>query len=358
MPQKMPSRFLSLPLICGLIFAAALALISAALAKMPFFAHLGLGALTLAIILGMAAGNSFYRKIAAQTGKGVDFAKNKLLRLGIILYGFGVTAQEIIGVGGRGILIDVIMVCAVFFLGLWLGRKIFKLDMESSILVSAGSAICGAAAVMATEPILKAPAHKVTIAVATVVVFGTISLFLYPLLYPLLGFDPHQFGIYIGSTVHEVAQVVAAGKAVSEQTATDAVIVKMIRVMLLVPFLLLLSFWVSSRKTGNAAARITGGDGSQTGAPAIKPKIMIPWFALCFVAASLIASAHILPPAVLDALKSAGTLFLAMAMAALGLRTHYSAVREAGIKPLALAFCLFLFLIIGGGLINLLILKW
>jgi len=350
--SEIRAKYCAKDIFFGVILTAVIACISYYLAGLGFFSRLGLGALTLAIILGMVLGNSFFSKIAAQTGSGVDFAKNKLLRLGIILYGFGVTAQEIGGVGGRGICIDVIMVCSVFFLGIFLGQKLFKLDKESSILISTGSAICGAAAVMAAEPILKAQAHKVTIAVATVVIFGTVSLFLYPFLYPYMGLDYHQFGIYTGSTVHEVAQVVAAGRGVSETTATDAVIVKMIRVMLLVPFLLLLSAWHNRhlRKTQEAGETMNGEAGA-------KLKIMIPWFALLFVLASLIASLGILPVSILSDLKFAGTLFLAMAMAALGLRTHYSAFRQAGLRPLGLAFCIFLFLVIGGGIINILILK-
>jgi len=118
-----------------------------------------------------------------------------------------------------------------------------KMDKETSVLIGTGSAICGAAAIMAAEPVIKAPTHKVTTAVATVVVFGTIGLFLYPLFYPYLGSSQYQFGIYIGSTVHEVAQVVAAAENVRKVTAESAVIVKMTRVMLLVPFLILLSAW-------------------------------------------------------------------------------------------------------------------
>lgn len=343
-------------MIFGLVFVGVIAFCSYFLAKLPFFSNAGLGVLTLAIILGMLIGNTFFNKIAKKMGSGVDFSKNRLLRLGIILYGFGVTLQDIGGVGARAVIADVIIVAGVFFLGMFLGRRLFKLDKDSCVLISAGSAICGAAAVMATEPVVKAQAYKVTMAVATVVVFGTVSLFLYPLLYPLLGFDAQQFGIYIGSTVHEVAQTVAAGKAVSEETATNAVIVKMIRVMLLVPFLLLLSVWQAKREKP-AQHKKSAYAAIDTHARA-KTKIMIPWFAVFFICASLIASLHIIPPAILEALKLTATLFLAMAMTALGLRTHYSSLRQAGLKPLGLAFCLFLFLVIGGGFINLLIVTW
>lgn len=132
----------------------------------------------------------------------------------------------------------------------------FGLDKHTSWLIGAGSSICGAAAVLATEPVVKAEASKVTVAVATVVIFGTVAIFLYPAIYPLMSqwFSPETFGIYIGSTVHEVAQVVAAGHAISPDAENAAVISKMLRVMMLAP---LSSCWrrVLNSCLGRTAAR-------------------------------------------------------------------------------------------------------
>ncbi|OWG05999.1 hypothetical protein B4U21_19605, partial [Klebsiella pneumoniae] len=132
---------------------------------------------------------------------------------------------------------------STFFIACFLGQKVFGLDKHTSWLIGAGSSICGAAAVLATEPVVKAEASKVTVAVATVVIFGTIAIFLYPAMYPLLAhwFTPETYGIYMGSTMHEVAQVVAAGHAVSPDAENAAVIAKMLRVMMLAPFLLFLA---------------------------------------------------------------------------------------------------------------------
>ena len=115
---------------------------------------------------------------------------------------------------------------STFLLACFLGQKVFGLDKHTSWLIGAGSSICGAAAVLATEPVVKAEASKVTVAVATVVIFGTVAIFLYPAIYPLMSqwFSPETFGIYIGSTVHEVAQVVAAGHAISPDAENAAVI--------------------------------------------------------------------------------------------------------------------------------------
>jgi uncharacterized integral membrane protein (TIGR00698 family) len=326
----------------GLLLAVALAGVGLWLASLPSVQGWGISALTAAILLGIVAGNTVFPHISAQAAPGVDFAKSTLLRLGIVLYGFRVTFQDIVQVGTAGLVIDAVIVASVFLLALWLGTRVFKLDRETSMLIGAGSAICGAAAVMATEPVVKAQAHKVSVAVATVVVFGTLGMFLYPALYPhlvaALGVSEHAYGVYAGSTIHEVAQVVVAGKAISETAASVAVIEKMIRVMLLAPFLLILSARLGGTQAGEG-----------------KPKLMIPWFAVLFIAVSLFNSLHLLPTAWVAMIVQLDTVILATAMAALGLRTHAGAIRQAGLKPLLLALCLFGFLIVGGGAINLLV---
>lgn len=322
----------------GLALAAAIAAVAMGLAALPALQAAGLSALTLAIVLGIAVGNTAFPAIAGRVGAGVDFSKAMLLRAGIVLYGFRVTFQEIAGVGAAGLAVDIVVVAGVFGLGTWLGTRWLKLDRETSMLIGAGSAICGAAAVMATEPVVKAQAHKVSVAVATVVVFGTVGMFAYPWAYPYLGLSEHAYGVYAGSTIHEVAQVVVAGRAVSEQAASAAVIEKMLRVMLLAPFLLILS------------SRLGARDGAGAGAGGAK--IVIPWFALLFVAVSGINSLHLLPAAAKAAIIQIDTVLLAMAMAALGLRTHIGAIRQAGARPMLLAAILFGVLTVGGYALN------
>ncbi|GAA3925383.1 YeiH family protein [Luteimonas lutimaris] len=319
----------------GLALAAAVAGAAMLAARLPALQALGMGALTLAIVFGIALGNSVFPAVAGRCGEGVDFAKGMLLRAGIVLYGFRLTFQDIAGVGVEGVAIAVVMVGTVFSLAVLLGTRVFKLDRETAMLIGAGSAICGAAAVMAAEPVVRAQPHKVSVAVATVVVFGTAGMFLYPWLYPHLGLGEHAFGVYAGSTIHEVAQVVVAGRAVGDVAGAAAVIEKMLRVMLLAPFLLVLS----SRLSRGA------GSGAKTG-------IVVPWFALLFVAVAGFNSLQLMPASAVDALVRLDTVLLAMAMAALGLRTHAGAIRQAGIRPLLLAAALFAFLLAGGYAVN------
>lgn len=340
LPRVWPWAARPAPFWWGLAAVAAIAVLAMALAQMPWAQGAGLSALTLAILLGIGFGNTLFPPVISQTAAGVDFSKSTLLRLGIVLYGFRITFQQIAEVGVAGLVIDMVVVASVFGLAIGLGTRVFKLDRETSMLIGAGSAICGAAAVMAAEPVVRAQAHKVSVAVATVVVFGTIGMFLYPVLYPYLGFSEHAYGVFAGSTIHEVAQVVVAGKAIGETAASAAVIEKMLRVMLLAPFLLLLSSHL--RRSANSA------DASATGAA----KICMPWFAVLFIAVSAFNSLHLLPEVWVARIIQVDTVLLAMAMAALGLRTQASAIRQAGAKPLLLAAVLFCILVGGGWALN------
>ena len=323
----------------GLALSAVITGAAVWIGNIPAVAGVGMSALTLAILFGMVIGNTIYPKLWQSCDGGVLFAKQHLLRLGIILYGFRLTFAQIADVGASGIIIDALTLCSTFMMACWLGQKVFGLDKHTSWLIGAGSSICGAAAVLATEPVVKAEASKVTVAVATVVIFGTLAIFIYPAMYPLLAhwFTPETYGIYIGSTMHEVAQVVAAGHAVTPETENAAVIAKMLRVMMLAPFLL----FMAARVTQLAPAGATE-----------KSKITIPWFAILFIVVTIFNSFHLLPNSVVQMLITLDTILLAMAMAALGVTTHVSALKKAGAKPLMMALVLFIWLIVGGGAIN------
>jgi uncharacterized integral membrane protein (TIGR00698 family) len=338
-------------LIPGIVLAASVGCLSIAVSHAPWLQSTGISALTLAIVLGMAIGNTVYPFFARVSCPGVGFSKQSLLRLGIVLYGLRLTFQDIGRVGVAGVLIDTAVVCSTFALAWILGTRVFGLDRKTSMLIGAGSSICGAAAVLATEPVVRGRTEQVTVAVSTVVVFGTVAIFLYPALYGLnLKYQmlpaatPISYGLFVGSTIHEVAQVVAAGNAVGAQAANTAVIVKMVRVMMLAPFLLTLSAYLSK-------SEMSSGGGA-------KSRIAIPWFALGFIALAALNSAVPLPHRFVDVATCFDTVVLATAMAALGLTTHASAIRSAGIRPLALASVLFVWLVGGGLLINAAVSGW
>ncbi|MFB0935252.1 MAG: YeiH family protein [Propionivibrio sp.] len=299
----------------------------------------GVSSLTLAILIGAVLGN-----IAPTLGKGrfrpgLVFAQRRFLRAGVALYGFNLSVQQIVQVGSTGILVDLVMVTSTLLVGWTLGRRLLGMDRETVLLASAGSAICGAAAVVATVPMLPsdrgAVAEKSAVAVATVVLFGTLAMLLYPAIHIWVGDGIFDFGVYVGSTVHEVAQVVAIGSSIGEDVAGSAVIVKMIRVMLLVPFLITVGLFFGDRGTSGE-----------------KRSVPIPWFAVMFVVLAGVNSLHILPVPVVDALRLAGVLLLTVAMASLGIDTNLARMGQAGVKPLLLGAGLFVHLVFTGGLVN------
>ena len=326
----------------GLALAAAVAAAATAAARLGWLQANGISALTLAIVLGVVAGNLLPAAALAASADGLNLAKQRLLRAGIVLYGLRLTFQDIGHVGLAGVAIDATVLGTTFALACALGTRVFGLDRTTAILIGAGSSICGAAAVMATAPVVRGKPEQVAVAVATVVGFGTAAIFLYPALYHLLAavhpLTSAQYGLWAGSTIHEVAQVVAAGHAVGDGAADTAVIAKLVRVMMLAPFLVALSAW---------CARTGARDATRARAP-----ITIPWFALGFVAVAGLRSLDVLPAATIAVANTLDIAVLAIAMAALGLTTRLSAMKAAGLAPLGLGATLFAWLVIGGGAIN------
>lgn len=320
------SQLLALPLI---------AIIAILLSKVPAIAQIGLSALPLAIVLGIVVGHLNTRKAVDKEIVFTRFCQQKLLRAGIILFGFSLSFQQIIAVGWQALVLDLLVITSIFCVGTYVGIRFFKLDRELAILTSVGSAICGAAAILATESVLKPRQQNVTVAVATVVLFGTLAMFSYPLIFQFSGMSEQAFGIYIGSTVHEVAQAVAAGEAVGGEALQNAVVVKLIRVMMLAPFILILSAYLTRDSASTSAG-----------------KIAIPWFVFGFIAASGINSMLLLPEALLSTLQLASQFSLAIAMAALGVQTRWSTIRQAGAKPMVLSLMLFVMLMLGGFYLN------
>lgn len=326
----------------GIGICAAIALGSLELSKFPTLGAYGLSALTLAVLFGMILANTVFAAATAACAPGLQFTRQTLLRAGIVLYGFRVTFADVAQIGAGGLVVDAMMIGSTFALAMWLGIRVLKLDRNDVILIGAGASICGAAAVLATASVIRAREGQVTVAVATVVLFGTVAMFLYPLVYQLIAYafalHPGSFGIYIGSTVHEVAQAIAAGSMFDPATANMALVAKLGRVAMLGPFLLLLSAWYARQ-------------GSEVGGT--ERRLVVPWFAVGFLATAAVNSFATVPVPVLQGLHYAGTLFLAMAMAGLGLGAHVGVMRLAGGKPILLAFMLAIWLLAGGILINL-----
>lgn len=303
---------------------------------MEFVKKLSFSPMIVGIILGMLYANSLRNNLPETWVPGIQFCSKRILRIGIILYGFRLTFQNVVEVGIPAICIDAVIVTVTVCGGVLIGR-LMKMDRGIALLTSVGSGICGAAAILGTESAIKVKPYKTAVAVSTVVIFGTIAMFLYPILYRngIVDLTPQEMGIYTGSTVHEVAHVVGAGNAMGKEVSDPAIIVKMIRVMMLVPVLLIISYSVmrAAVKSGD-----TGG----------RAKISLPWFAILFLVVIGFNSLDLLPAGMVDFINTFDTFLLTMAMTALGAETSIDKFRKAGVKPFVLALILFAWLLGGG----------
>ena len=332
----------------GILLIALFSCAAFYIAEIPFVKSLSLSPLIIGIVLGMLYANSLRNRLPETWVPGIKFCTKRILRLGIILYGFRLTLTDVMAVGLPAIVVDCVIVAGTFFLGLLFG-KMLKMDRDTVLMTSTGSAICGAAAVLGAEPVVKCESHKTAIAVSTVVIFGTIAMFLYPIMYRtgfLSGLDDTQVAIYTGSTLHEVAHVAGAGNAMDPTDALGiagtATITKMIRVMLLAPVLVVMGFALAGRGKGEG-----------------RGKIAVPWFAFWFIGVICLNSllqylcgAETVKEIPLNGvIEYIDTFMLTMAMTALGTDTGFEKFRAAGAKPFILALLLFGWLLGGGYLL-------
>lgn len=338
----------------GILLIALFSFAAFYIAEIPFVKSLSFSPLIVGIILGMLYANSLRNHLPETWVPGIKFCTKQILRAGIVLYGFRLTLTEVAAVGLPAVIIDTIIVAGTIFLGIWLGRAM-KMDKDTSLMTATGSAICGAAAVLGAEPVVKCEGHKTAIAVSTVVIFGTISMFLYPIMYRagmLDGLGDMGVAIYTGSTLHEVAHVAGAGNAMDPTDtlgiAGTATITKMIRVMMLAPVLVLMSFALAKRKS------------STNGGKAEKSKITIPWFAFGFIGIICLNSLlqyilgvdSVKEIPLNGAIEYIDTFMLTMAMTALGTDTSIEKFKQAGAKPFLLAGLLYIWLVGGGYLLT------
>ena len=333
----------------GILLIALFSFAAFYIAEIPVGRRLSFSPLIVGIVLGMLYATSLRNKLPETWVPGIRFCTKQVLRWGIILYGFRLTLSEVAAVGIPAVAVDLVVVTVTILGGVLLGR-LLKIDRDTALMTSTGSAICGAAAVLGAEPVVKCEGYKTAIAVSTVVIFGTLSMFLYPLMYRtgmLDALTDTGVAVYTGSTLHEVAHVAGAGNAMDPTDtlgiAGTATITKMIRVMMLAPVLVILGFVLAGR-------RKTAGGHKE------KSKITIPWFAFGFIAVIglnsllqyLTGAESVRDIPLNGAIEYVDTFMLTMAMTALGTETSIDKFKHAGAKPVVLAGLLYVWLVVGG----------
>lgn len=301
-------------LLPGLLLVLTLAL--GAMTVQRFTGSAALSPLTVAMVLGIALRNSI--GIREKAVPGVKFTQRRILRLAIILLGFQLTLGQLYQIGIDGFAVVCVVLVSTFIFAKQAGQ-LLGVDRQLSELIAAGTAVCGASAVIATNTVTRGSDEDVAYAIACVTVLGSLLMLLMPLVGATLDMEATRYGIWVGASVHEVAQVTAAAFQGGVEAGQAGTVTKLSRVILLAPLILGLGF----------AARWRNGQGGEGAAP-------IPWFVIGFVAVLLLNSLAPLSEATQGWVVSTTVFMLTMSLAAMGLETDISALRNKGLRPLAL----------------------
>lgn len=314
------------PLVPGLLLTAGIAGAAFGLRQIPMVGVLS------PMILSIMIGIGFHNIIGtpARAKPGVTFAMRRILRAAIVLLGLQLTAAQVAEVGATGLAVIALTLVSTFLFITWFGRLI-GVERGLAELIAAGTSICGASAVIATNTVTRAHDEDVAYAVACVTVFGSVAMFLYPLLPAVLGLSPHAYGLWAGASIHEIAQVVAAAYEGGTAAGEFGTIAKLSRVMLLAPLVIALGF-ASARR----AARHGHGAG--------RARPPMPWFVLGFLAMVGLNSLVTMPAEMKTVLVLLTTFMLSMALAAMGLETDVAKLRAKGLRPFLLGFAGFAFI--------------
>ncbi|MBP1931941.1 YeiH family protein [Ammoniphilus resinae] len=298
----------------GILFTFVMALLGIGLAKIPLIIHLGsmITAILLAIIYRQVFG---YPEAIRE---GVQYSGKKLLRYAIILFGFRLNVDVILQ-QGLGLIIQDVLSITLAITATMLIAKWLKASQSLSLLLAVGTGICGAAAIAAVSPIIKAKEEDTAIGVGIIALIGTVFTVIYTLLYPIMPLTDIQYGVWSGASLHEIAHVAAASAPAGEDALAFALLAKLGRVLLLIPLCFLLAYWMGKDK--NKAA-----------------KVDFPWFLVGFVLASLIGTYAAIPKVLLDYIATFSSFLLTAAMVGLGLNVSSQALRTRGLKPLISMF--------------------
>ncbi|PZA13320.1 YeiH family putative sulfate export transporter [Rhodopseudomonas palustris] len=310
----------------GVLVTAGIAAAAVGLRAIPGMP--GISPMLLAILIGIVAHNAI--GTPAWAVPGVKFSLRRVLRFAIILLGLQLTTAQLIEVGGEGLAIIAATLLATFSFTVWFGRLI-GVDRKLAELIAAGTSICGASAIIATNTVTRADDEDVAYGVACVTVFGSLAMVIYPLLQGVFGLDAHGFGLWTGSSIHEIAQVVAASFQGGQSAGEFGTIAKLSRVMMLAPLVIGLGMMARRRARHQPA-----GDRSAT------PPM--PWFVLGFVAMIGVNQFVAIPHEAKSWIVAITAFLLSMALAAMGLETDLRKLAARGLRPALLGLTAALFI--------------
>ena len=270
-----------------------------------------------AVLLGLAVANLV--PLPASVEPGIRFSVRQVLRVGIVLLGARLSLGQVAAVGGGSLALVVLFMAGTLALALIVGR-VAGLPPRLAMLIGVGTAVCGNSAILATAPVIGAEDREVAYAIGTITVFGTLAVFLYPLIGHALGLGGDVFGVWSGIAVNDTSQAVATGSAYSPGARDTATIVKLVRNALMAPLLVVIATAWARRGESTSTLR------RQVAAA-------VPLFVLGFVALSILDTVGLIDPALANLSDSAARSLILVALAGVGLGTRIRSLRAVGIRP-------------------------
>lgn len=289
----------------GLSVAIGISIVAYFLAKFIL-----IGAVAIAIILGIVVGNIV--KFNENYSSGITYAEKTLLGYAIALMGINLDFNVLSSLGVKTLFIIVLGMVVTIYSAVIIGRY-YKIDTKLALLLGIGNGVCGSSAISATAPIIKADKHFIGISIAIVNLLGTVGIFLVPFIALSFGFNEIDAGILVGNTLQAVGQVTAGGFSISDTAGVSATTVKMGRVLLLTPLVLIL-IYLFHRKTNEENTK---------GAK-------VPGFIIFFILFSLISSFGLVSDEIKNIIASASHILLVVAMSAVGLKIHFNNIKSDG----------------------------
>ena len=310
----------------GLLLAAALGAAALLVAETEWVkSTLRVSALLLVILFGMAWKSLLPVPEAAMPG--IRLAQRPVLRWAVAGLGFRLSLEELASIGGPALIVVLVATSTALLFGWWVARRL-RVPEDLGLLLGVGGAICGASAVIAAETVVQGERRHAPIALGIVTLLGTIGILVYPLLARGLGMSDFVYGVFDGASLHEMAQVVAAGAGVSPEAQNVATVVKLARICLLAPVILFLGWSLRHKHRAAGKAHV---------AP-------VPWFLVLFVAFAALRSIGWIPKDVVDKIVLVDTWLLCVGMAGVGLQTGFGDLKAAGVRPILAGALQWLFL--------------
>jgi uncharacterized integral membrane protein (TIGR00698 family) len=300
---------------------------------------------TVAILIGIVVATVVGSRMAP-LATGLAFASQRVLRFGIILLGARLSLGEIarIGLPATGV---IVITMAVSFAIVMVLARLVRVEGRLAVLIAVGSAVCGNTAIVATAPVIGARARDVAYAVATITLFGTLAVFLYPAIGRALALPQPAFGLWSGVAVHDTSQVIATSAAFGPQALDVATVVKLIRNALMAPLLFLIAAAWSARADDDIHGAGGGSDRNGVSSARRGVRRAVPVFVLGFLALAALRTAGVLDAQQAAALDGVARNLILVALAAVGMSIHLGELRETSWRPLAIGFAVALLVGLG-----------